>query len=270
MCHTPAAGYLSPVRLIQTDSLVLHVFDYRETSRIVRLATRSVGIVSVVARGARRPRTRFSPGLDLFASGVAHLALHPTRDLHTMNGFDLAAARPELAESIARFMAASVVSELCLRFGREDESGRVFGAATALLDEIRRAADERVAGLALGGAWRLAAELGFAPVLDACASCHAPLQEDGPVTFQHHTGGALCGACSRLHPGGRALPPAARRALGDWLAGIPADPMDAASIRAHQRLLREFLEEHLGDGHPLRAFSAWEEWLAPPREVARP
>jgi len=28
--------------------------------------------------------------------------------------------------------------------------------------------------------------------------------------------------------------------------------------RAHQRLLREFLEQHLTDGRELRAFSAWE------------
>jgi hypothetical protein len=32
-----------------------------------------------------------------------------------------------------------------------------------------------------------------------------------------------------------------------------------ASTRAHQRLLREFLAEHLTDGRPLRALEMWEE-----------
>jgi DNA repair protein RecO (recombination protein O) len=41
------------VRTLATDAIVLHAFDYRETSRIVRLATRDVGMVSVIARGAR-------------------------------------------------------------------------------------------------------------------------------------------------------------------------------------------------------------------------
>jgi len=256
------------VRLIQTDSLVLHAFDYRETSRIIRLATREVGIVSVIARGARRPRSRFSAALDLFASGVAHLSLHPTRDLHALTAFDLTRSRPELAESLARFTAASAVSELCLRFAREDDSGRVHAAATELFDAIGIAADDAVAGIALGGAWRLVAELGFAPALDQCASCHAPLPAALTVVFNHCAGGALCDRCARLSQGGRKLPADARRALGAWLAGERDDPADPASAKAHQRLLREFLEEHLGDGRPLRAFLTWEEQFQAPLAAA--
>ena len=34
--------------------------------------------------------------------------------------------------------------------------------------------------------------------------------------------------------------------------------LDTAARRAHQRLLREFLSEHLTDGRPLRAYEVWE------------
>ena len=40
--------------LVVSDALVLHVQDYLESSRIVRLATREHGVQSVLARGARR------------------------------------------------------------------------------------------------------------------------------------------------------------------------------------------------------------------------
>jgi DNA repair protein RecO (recombination protein O) len=129
-------------------------------------------------------------------------------------------------------------------------------------------ADDAVAGVALGGAWRLVAELGFAPSLEECASCHAPLAGTLPVVFNHRAGGALCERCARLSQGGRKLPADARRALGAWLAGERDDPADAASVKAHQRLLREFLEEHLGDGQPLRAFVTWEEQLQAPTAAA--
>jgi DNA repair protein RecO (recombination protein O) len=33
---------------------------------------------------------------------------------------------------------------------------------------------------------------------------------------------------------------------------------DRNDVRAHQRLLREFLREHLADDRPLRAFDVWE------------
>ena len=257
------------MRQLSTDALVLHSFAYRETSRIVRLATRDAGVLSVIARGATRPKSRFGSALDLFTSGVAHVAVHPVRDLHTLTGFDATRTRAELAGSMARFHAASAVSELCLRFGKEDESGRVYDAATATLDEIGSATGLAVAMAALGGAWRVVGELGFAPSLEQCAMCLAALAPDAEVMFHHRAGGALCETCARLAQGGRRIPMEARRVLRRWLQGdrVPDAPGSAA-IRAHQRLLREFLEEHLGDGRALRAFVAWEGDPAPAARVA--
>ncbi len=77
--------------------------------------------------------------------------------------------------------------------------------------------------------------------------------------FSHRAGGSLCARCGRLAPAGRKLPADARDALRRFLTGAPVAPLDDASARAHQRLLREFLAEHLTDGRPLRALEMWEE-----------
>ncbi len=246
------------MRLLESDSLVLHSFDYRETSRIVRIATRDAGVLSVIARGARRPKSPFGSAIDLFTSGVAHVRVHPSRDLHALTGFDTTRTRSELAGSLARFTAASAVAELCLRFAREDDSGRVHDAATTVLDSIGEASPDDVPAIALAGAWRVVAELGFAPSLDQCASCHADLGATDALVFDHRAGGALCARCARLQQRGRQLPAEARDTLRSWLAGTEAPLADSSTRRAHQRLLREFLEEHLGDGRPLRAFVTWE------------
>lgn len=258
------------MRLLESDSLVLHSFDYRETSRIVRIATRDAGVLSVIARGARRPKSPFGSAIDLFTSGVAHVRVNPSRELHTLTGFDATRTRSELAESLARFTAASAISELCLRFAREDDSGRVHDAATAVLDAIGEALPEAVPAIALAGAWRVVAELGFAPSLDQCASCHADLAPNDAVTFDHRAGGALCPRCALASrgPRGRQLPAEARETLRNWLGGAESTLDDAAARRAHQRLLREFLEEHLGDGRPLRAFVTWEAHAAAPQVTA--
>lgn len=244
--------------MIQTEAIVLHGFDYRETSRIVRLATRDAGVVSAIARGAKRPRSRFGHGLDLFTSGVAHLTLHATRDLHTLSAFDATRARPGLGTSLQRFGAAAALGELCLRFGAEDVQGAVHDALAAGLDALGGAADEEVAARTLAAAWRLIAELGFAPTLETCALCHRVLGAEEAVRFGHRAGGALCRLCATAAPGTRVLPPEARRTLAAWLEGAEGGALDAPTARAHQRLLREFLEEHLGDGRPLRAWASWE------------
>jgi DNA repair protein RecO (recombination protein O) len=247
------------VRTLSTDAIVLHAFDYRETSRIVRLATRDAGIVSAIARGARRPKSKFGSAIDLFTGGVAHIGLHPTGDLHTLNGFDSTVGRAQLADSLSRFGAAEALSEVCLRFGKEDDSGRVYEASERALDRIGAASPDRVAEAALAGLWHFVAGLGFAPSLDACALCHAPLDPASVVTFNHRAGGALCAACARRTNGGRTIPPEARATIARWIEGQDAPLADEPSAKAHRRLLREFLEEHLGDGRPLRAFLSWEE-----------
>jgi DNA repair protein RecO (recombination protein O) len=243
--------------VIETAAIVLHAFDYRETSRIVRLATRDAGVVSAIAKGARRPKSRFGQGLDLFTGGTAQLVLHGSRDLHTLAGFDASRARPALAQSLQRFGAAAALAEICLRFGTEATAG-VHDALVAGLDRLAQAADDAVPAVTLAAAWRIVGELGFAPSVDSCALCERALAPDEDVRFAHRSGGAVCTGCRTLVPGARSLPADARQTLQAWLAGEERSIGDRPTARAHQRLLREFLEEHLGDGRAFTAFQAWE------------
>ena len=245
--------------LVATDGIVLHAFDYSESSRIVRLATRDAGLQSVIAKGARRPRAKHGASLDLFAEGAAQFSLRPGRELSTLTGFDVTRSRPELATDLGRFVAASVIAELVLRFARDDEQVVLYDTLVATLDAIAASPPGTAREAALSGAWRLVAELGFAPALEQCAVCHAPLGDAEAAAFSHRDGGALCAACARGRAGVRTLPARARAAIRGWLAGAgTTTTLDDASARAHQRLLREFLHEHLTDGRPLRAFDMWE------------
>jgi DNA repair protein RecO (recombination protein O) len=244
--------------VIRTDAIVLHAFDYRETSRIVRLATREVGVVSVIARGAKRTGGKFGQGIDLFTSGAAQILLHPTRDLHTLSTFDATRARPGLAASLARFGAAAALSELGMRCAPEDGGGAIHDVLAEGFDAVSVAAPHEVIPRTVTVAWRLAEALGFAPTLEHCAACHEALAPDAAVRFSPRAGGALCARCAALAPGARALPAEARAMLLAWGAGEAVIPEDAKVARAHQRLVREFLEEHLADGKPLRAWRDWE------------
>jgi len=244
--------------LIVTDAIVLHAFDYLESSRILKLATREAGVRSVLARGARRSRRRFGSGLDLYTQGTAELQVKNGRELDTLSTFDVSRSRPKLGSSLARFAGASAIAELSLRFVRDAADPSLFDAIARALDDIAEAPTELAAGVTLAGAWRVLSELGVSPTVDTCADCHAAIAPDAPSMFSHPSGGTLCPRCGRLARSGRTLPAEARFALRAWLAGEAyplASPLD---VRAHQRLLREFLREHLGEERPLCAFEAWE------------
>jgi len=146
-----------------------------------------------------------------------------------------------------------------LRFGRDDEDPELFAATGTALDDLASASAADAREAALAGAWRIVAALGFAPAIDACSECHAVLAPNDSILFSHPAGGAVCARCARLAPSGRLLPSAARAALRAWVNGERATLGGDPDIRAHQRLLREFLREHLTDDRPLRAFEMWEQ-----------
>ena len=250
--------------LLVTEAIVLHAFDYLESSRIIRLLTKEAGVQSVLARGARKSRGRYGSALDLFAEGSAQLYVKPNRDLHNLAGFEISRTRSELAEDIGRFTAASTVAELALRFGGEEASPQLYDTIVDVLDRIAGSAPERTIEDGLAGCWRIVSVLGFTPELSSCALCHTPLRGADEATFSHSSGGIVCPACSGLTTGGRKIPAEARNAIRRWLDGEESLHLSDAEARSHQRLLREFLGAHLTDDRPLRAFAVWEHerWSA--------
>ncbi|HET7583344.1 MAG TPA: DNA repair protein RecO [Gemmatimonadaceae bacterium] len=248
---------------VTTKAIVLHAFDYLESSRILRLATRDAGVQSAIARGARRSRARFS-ALDLFTGGVAELHLREGRELQTLAAFDVTDARVALAADLGRFAAAAAVGELVLRFGTSEASGTLFDILRAALDAVADAPPELAGEAGLSGIWRLVGVMGFAPATTLCASCHAELDEAATLSFSHTAGGALCPRCAPLDPARRSLPASARAAIAAWGAGGRLSALPPREMRAHQRLAHEFVRHHLGDGRALHAFDAWERgaWCA--------
>lgn len=243
---------------VVTDAIVLHVFDYLESSRILKLVTRDGGVRSALARGARKSRKRFGAALDLYAQGIADLQSKPGRDLDTLGAFEVTRARPQLAGNLQRFTGASMLAELTLRFGRDNAEPGLFDAVEHSLNTLAHATPEQARDAALASAWRILAELGVGPTIDVCAECHAPVDADAPAVFSHPAGGVLCARCANLARSGRTLPADARAALRDWLGGVDRALPGANDARAHQRLLREFLREHLAEDRPLPAFDVWE------------
>jgi DNA repair protein RecO (recombination protein O) len=229
--------------LVSTPAVILHVMPYGDTSKILRLLTRDLGLHSAIARGARRPRSPTGPRLDLFALGEASLRVREHRDLSPLTGFEVTASHPALARDVARFSAASAVAELALKCAPAEAHGGVFAA--------------------VAGCWALVIALGFSPALDRCAACGAPVERT--VHFSPAVGGAVCAAHRSGAGSISKLRPAERDALAALLGGLLPEPaLDAQHAAAHRRLLLAFIRHHLAEDRPMPALAFWdrESWTA--------
>ena len=243
--------------LIVSEAIVLHAFDYLESSRIVRMVTRDAGMRSAIAKGARKSRRRFGSGLDLFAQGTAYLHTKAGRELDILSGFEDVRPRTDLGGDLERFTGAETIAEIALFFGKDGADAELFDAIAVAFDALAPTSAIEAREATLAGVWQIVAALGFNPAITECAECGTPLGEKDAALFTHSAGGVLCKRCASLSPGGRKLPAAARDAIAGWMAGRHVELSESAAL-AHQRLLREFLEYHLHDGRTLRAYDVWE------------
>jgi DNA repair protein RecO (recombination protein O) len=234
----------------KTEAVVLRSIRYGEADRVLHLYSASRGRIGAIAKGSRRPRSRFGGRLEPFFR--LDLVLHEGRgELATVTSAATVDAYPGLRSSGPALMAAARGCDAVLRLL---DSGEANPAAynllcryLALLDgeeaeDARATCIDGAAGPATALAFRLklALSAGFAPELASCARCG---EADGLVGFSGAAGGVVCASCER---GAFALSSEAHRfmleALGRPLASAPT-----ASERAllqSERAVTETLEYH--------------------------
>ncbi len=243
--------------LVSTDATVLQTFPYSETSKIARLATRDLGVVSVMAKGARRPKSKFGASLQPLSDGTVQLYFKQTRDLHTLTEFELERHRLGLTRDLARYSAASALAELVMRFSPQEPHPALFEQTRQSLNFLSDAQTEDVAMAALTVMWSGVHALGFAPTLDGCAVDGRPLAADD-VAFSVMEGGFLCRQCAQSRETAR-MAVADREALTAFVNGsMPHEALPAKHIAAHRRLCARFIKRHVAEDRELKALDFWE------------
>lgn len=227
---------------MRTQAVVLRAMKYGEADRILHVFTPELGRRSVIARGARKPRSKLGGRLE--PPSYVELELHEGRgDIATVTGVTTLAALPRLRE---RLDAIDAALHAC------DDVDRLFGAGEPhppifhlLVNHLLGMDADRATatpGRQLAFRLKLLVGAGIAPELGACARCGAA----GPlVAFSGVDGGLLCSGCAssgfRIDP---ALPDAMRAALGAPLAGAPAPAPFVA--RQLDRAITDLAAHHLG------------------------
>jgi DNA repair protein RecO (recombination protein O) len=233
----------------KTEAVVLRSIRFGEADRILHLYSSTRGRVGAIAKGARRPRSRFGGRLEPFFR--LDLMLHEGRgELATVTGAATVDGYPRVRESADTLAAAGRGCDAVLRlFDAAEPNQAAYNLLCrylALLDGQEsvdgNGSGDGAAGLATALAFRLKLTLaaGFAPELGSCARCG---EADGLVGFSGAAGGVVCGACEA---GSFELSADAHRfmveALGSPLAAVPITGQ--RPLRQVERAISETLEHH--------------------------
>ncbi len=248
--------------IVRTDAVVLRTLEYSETSLIVTLFTRRHGQVTVMAKGARRPKSRFGSALQPMAYVQVVYYYKPGRGLQTLKESAHVQVLHRLGADIEKITVGLRLVELVRALtGDQEENPLLF---TLLVQALLRLdeATERAANVLPSFQLRLAAVLGFSPDIEREAVLALP-----------EAGGVLAldtGAVLPPEAAPQAGVRAGRQALRAFAVFARAD-LDTAlrmdlggDLRAEvNRLVDAYLRYHVEDAYPDRVRKVAGQLAAP-------
>ena len=257
--------------LYRDQGVVLRTIKLGETDRIVSMMTRGNGKVRAVAKGVRKPGSRFGARLE----PTTHLAFqcYRGRELDVITQVETIDANRALREHYGCLTHAVSMLEAVDQVSLEREPNH---ALYRMLEQaLRTLANEPSPIVSTAFFWKMLSLEGFHPMLDECARCGGSLAldadasdspsedassdagipdagmpdarpEDAMAVFDLHDGGTLCVSCSGA--GGRRTSAAAlavvAKMVGGQLRGVLDAPPPTQVLREVERLAISAIEHH--------------------------
>lgn len=178
-------------------TLALRAFS--ESDKMVQLYTLQWGLIRAIVKGARKPKSKLGPALELFTESDLMLTKKASGDLYLLTQVKVVQGHPSLKKDLGSITQLQVMADLLIQAlpGTEPHP------------EVYHLVDETLAGLEAhpeSGEVLLAAFalkflecLGHPLELSVCAACGGELPKR-PVFLVPHRGGALCPDCGPTGP----------------------------------------------------------------------
>ena len=245
----------------KATALVLRTVDWSDTSRIATLWTREFGKMRVLAKGGRRLKSNFESALDLLTVCSIVALRKSSGSLDLLTEARVVQRFGRLRSDLPALYAAYYIAELLADWTEDyDPHPSLFDEALATLEILGTSLSgqqQPVTGLRLARfELVLLRELGYSPVLEACAVCGTDLESvlrqtpvggmtgesvPGGLSFSPAAGGMVCPTCQGRYRDRRSLAPEA------WEALRALQESGEAWKRAWSSAARKQLRQVLGD-----------------------
>lgn len=188
--------------LVKTEGLVIRSMPMGETSKLVTFFTRELGILKVVAKGARSSKSRIGAALELLTVSRIVYYEKENRELQFLSQADLVEFFANLPADLEKWGYANACAELVYR---APTSAEATAKLYPILLNTLRAMNEKTAEARpcfWGFQMKLFGVLGLAPNLRKCLNCSA-ISPSGHADrnarvyhFEISRGGFFCNNCS--------------------------------------------------------------------------
>ncbi|NBT57521.1 DNA repair protein RecO [bacterium] len=179
-----------------SKAIVLSVEKFGEADCYVRFLTQKWGVISTLAKSARKSKKRYVGGLDLFCHDEIFLRGDP-KDRPYLLELDVINSFPGIREHLDKLMIAGKAVQWIKKLADVPtpmpQLYSLLGQTLALIEQENDL--ERLELLTLVFKLKLLGVLGLSPQVDKCTRCEGPL--DPTTRFDLNAGGAVCNQCPK-------------------------------------------------------------------------
>lgn len=245
--------------LRSTRAVVSNTMRMSNSSKLVSLITEQYGLVKVMAKGARRPQSRYGAALEpvTLIDGIYYH--RENREIQTLGSVELIEAFSRIKSDMRMLTAASCMVESAQMVTMpEDPAAGTFLLLADSLDDLERSAEKEVEK----HLWRFMLKLinaaGYQPVFGRCVVCGKKPRTER-VFFSFFDGGLICSCTKSDEKYGFWISPGALMVMKSLLSARHED-LSRISIAPRQRVeienaVFQFFSYHTGTSRLLRSLA---------------
>ena len=176
----------------QVEGIVISEVDYKESSKIINVLTPDEGIIGIIARGAKKVKSKVS-GVGKLTYAMFYINYKD--GLSTLIEYDSINNFRNIKSDIAKVSYGMFVAELSHKVYNHNESSKIYDILKNSLLKIDEGFDPLVITNILE--LKYLDFLGIRPVVDSCVNCGST---SDIVTISSYKGGYLCRNCVGNEP----------------------------------------------------------------------
>jgi DNA repair protein RecO (recombination protein O) len=184
-------------RTFMTEGIILKASRFGEIHKSVALLCPEHGILHAIAHGALKMKSKLRSSSQPFYHVRAYLYHDPVKNSYKITDLEMIRQFFGISQSIEKYYAASLFSEIILRSHGGGESGiETFGLMRDALGCLDGAGIQDVCFVIIQFIYRYLVMTGYGPELRSCGRCGKILAEDARVCFHTRSHEFTCADCS--------------------------------------------------------------------------
>ena len=191
----------------KTHGIIIKRRNFGEADRILSIFTEKYGKVTAIAKGVRKPLSKFGGHLELFY--LTDFQLVEGRNLDIIVSAELVDDFPDIRKNRSKFYQVFLISELINNLTSESDSSQSI--YILICQTLKNLNNDKRFTLANFMA-KILTEIGHEPEVSVCVKCREKLIENINY-FSNNLGGLLCANCQKYDLASNAITPNAVKLL---------------------------------------------------------